>query len=61
MAYMNMLYRLRAEVECGSKKNFKADIKQSNEWADRAAAARKKQAEAAAKENQEQPPDKPPL
>ncbi|HET9166206.1 MAG TPA: tetratricopeptide repeat protein [Candidatus Angelobacter sp.] len=54
MAYMNVLYRLRAEVECGSKKNFKADIKQSNEWSDRAAAARKKQAEAAAKEN----PDK---
>ena len=56
MTYMDMLYRLRAELECGSKKNFKADIKQSNEWADRAAAARKKQAEAAAKEGQEQPP-----
>jgi len=61
MTYMNMLYRLRAELECGSKKNFKADIKQSNEWSDRAAAARKKQAEAATKENQEQPPDKPQL
>jgi tetratricopeptide (TPR) repeat protein len=61
MTYMDMLYRLRAELECGSKKNFKADIKQSNEWADRAAAARKKQAEAAAKESQEQPPDKPQL
>ena len=56
MTYMDMLYRLRAELECGSKKNFKADIKQSNEWADRAAAARKKQAEAAAKDSQEQPP-----
>jgi tetratricopeptide (TPR) repeat protein len=56
LTYMDMLYRLRAELECGSKKNFKADIKQSNEWADRAAAARKKQAEAAAKESQEQPP-----
>ena len=55
MTYMNLLYRLRAELECGSKKNFKADIKQSNEWADRAASVRKKQAEAAAKENQEQP------
>jgi tetratricopeptide (TPR) repeat protein len=61
MTYMDMLYRLRAELECGSKKNFKADIKQSNEWADRAAAARKKQAEAAAKDSQEQPPDKPRL
>jgi tetratricopeptide (TPR) repeat protein len=58
MTYMDLLYRLRAELECGSKKNFKADIKQSNEWADRAAAARKKQAEAAAKEDQEKTPDK---
>lgn len=61
MTYMNMLYRLRAELECGSKKNFKADIKQSEEWAGRAAAARKKQAEATAKEGQEQAPDKPQL
>jgi tetratricopeptide (TPR) repeat protein len=61
MTYMDVLYRSRAELECGSKKNFKADIKQSNEWADRAAAARKKQAEAAAKDSQEQPPDKPRL
>jgi tetratricopeptide (TPR) repeat protein len=59
MTYMDMLYRSRAELECGSKKNFKADIKQSNEWADRAAAARKKQAEAAEKNSQEQPSDKP--
>jgi antitoxin component of MazEF toxin-antitoxin module len=56
-----MLYRLRAELECGSKKNFKADIKQANEWADRAAATRKKQAEAAEKDRQEQAPDKPNL
>ncbi len=53
MEHMNALYRVRAELECGSKKNFKADIKQSEEWTDRAAAARKKQADAAApKENQ---------
>lgn len=50
MAHMSQFYRLRAELECGSKKNFKADIKQSDEWADRAAAARKKKAEAAEKE-----------
>ena len=61
MAYMNQLYRLRAELACGSKKNFKADVKQSDEWAGRAAAARKKQAEAAEKDSQEQPPDKPRL
>lgn len=59
ITYMDMLYRLRAEVECGSKKNFKADIKQSNEWADRAAVVRKKKAEAAAKNDQEKTPDKP--
>jgi tetratricopeptide (TPR) repeat protein len=61
MTYMDVLYRSRAELQCGSKKNFKADIKQSNEWAERAAAARKKQAEAAPKEGQEQTPDKPQL
>jgi tetratricopeptide (TPR) repeat protein len=61
MTYMNLLYRLRAELECGSKKNFKADVKQSNEWAERAAAAKKKQAEATTKDSQEQPPDKPRL
>ncbi len=59
MTYMNMLYVLRADLECGSKKNFKADIKQSNEWSDRAAATRKKQAEAAEKDSQDQTPDKP--
>jgi tetratricopeptide (TPR) repeat protein len=59
MAYMNALYRLRADLECGNKKSYNADIKQSDEWSDRAAAARKKQVEAAAKENQEPPPNKP--
>jgi tetratricopeptide (TPR) repeat protein len=61
MTYMNMLYRLRAELECGNKRNYKADIKQSEEWADRAAAVRKKRAEAAAKDDQEKTPDKPRL
>jgi len=59
MTYMSLLYRLRAELECKSKKNFKADIKQSDEWSDRAAAARKKLAEAAEKNEQEKLPDKP--
>ncbi|HEY2171079.1 MAG TPA: tetratricopeptide repeat protein [Candidatus Angelobacter sp.] len=61
MNYMNALYRLRAELECGSKKNFKADIKQSEEWVARAVAAKKKLTEAAEKDSQEQPPDKPRL
>jgi len=61
MTYMNQLYRLRAELECGNKKAYKADTKQSDEWSDRAAAARKKKAEAAAKDDQEKEPDKPQL
>ena len=60
MMYMEVLYRLRADLECDNKKSYHADMKQSEEWSDRAAAARKRQAEAAVpKENQEQPPDKP--
>lgn len=59
MMYMELLYRLRADLECENKKSYHADMKQSEDWSDRAAAARKKQAEAAVpKENQEQPPDK---
>ncbi|MGZ4897025.1 MAG: tetratricopeptide repeat protein [Candidatus Angelobacter sp.] len=61
MTYMNLLYRLRADLECGNQKGYKADLKQSDEWSDRAAAARKKKADAAAKDNQEQAPDKPRL
>jgi tetratricopeptide (TPR) repeat protein len=59
MNYMNALYRLRAELECGNKKNFKADIKQSEEWVARAVAAKKKLTEAAEKDDQEKAPDKP--
>jgi tetratricopeptide (TPR) repeat protein len=60
MMYMEMLYRLRADLECDNRKSYHADMKQSEDWSDRAAAARKRQAEAAVpKENQEQPPDKP--
>jgi len=61
MMYMDLLYRLRADLECGNKKAYKADLKQSDEWSDRAAAARKKKAEAAAKDDQEKVPDKPQL
>ena len=60
MMYMELLYRLRADLECDNQKAYHADMKQSEDWSDRAAAARKKQAEAAVpKESQEQPPEKP--
>ena len=61
MTYMNQLYRLRADLECGNKKAYKADLKQSDEWSDRAAAARKKKTEATSKDDQEKAPDKPRL
>ncbi|HEY2114218.1 MAG TPA: tetratricopeptide repeat protein [Candidatus Angelobacter sp.] len=48
MAYLNLLYRLRADVDCGNKEAHAADLKKANEWADMAMAARKKKAGAAA-------------
>jgi hypothetical protein len=48
MVYLNLLYRLRADMECGNKEAHAADLKKSNEWADMAMAARKKKADAAA-------------
>ena len=48
MAYLNLLYRLRADVQCGNKEAHAADLKKANEWTDMAMAARKKKADAAA-------------
>jgi tetratricopeptide (TPR) repeat protein len=59
MTYMNLLYRLRAELQCGNKKAYKADLHQADEWSARAAAARKKKADAAANGEQEKAPEKP--
>ena len=52
MLYMNLLYRLRADLQCGDKPAHNMDLKKANEWADLAMAERKKQAEAAARSNQ---------
>jgi tetratricopeptide (TPR) repeat protein len=52
MAYLNLLYRLRADLDCGNKEAHAADLKQANKWVDMAMAARKKKAEAAAKSGQ---------
>jgi tetratricopeptide (TPR) repeat protein len=60
MVYMNQLYRLRAELECGNKKAYKTDLQQADEWSDRAAAARKKKADAAIND-QDKAPEKPRL
>jgi len=61
MAYLNLLYRLRADVQCGNKEAHAADLKKANEWADMAMAARKKKADAAAaRTGQDSTPAPPP-
>ena len=48
MAYLNLLYHLRADMECGNKEAHAADLKKADECSDMAMAARKKKADAAA-------------
>jgi len=48
MVYLNLLYRLRADLDCGNKEAHAADLKKAQEWTDLAMAARKKKADAAA-------------
>jgi tetratricopeptide (TPR) repeat protein len=62
MAYLNLLYRLRADVQCGNKEAHAADLKKANEWFDMAMAARKKKADAAAAATKrgQDPTDAPP-
>jgi tetratricopeptide (TPR) repeat protein len=45
MAYMNLLYRERAEHECDKPDARKADLKAADEWVDKAIAAKKAKAE----------------
>ena len=45
MAYMNLLYRERAEYECDQPDARKADLKAADEWVDKAMAAKKAKAE----------------
>ena len=53
MAYMNLLYRRKANDMTCDDAQARADyIKTANEWSDKAMAARKKKAEEAAKKNQ---------
>jgi tetratricopeptide (TPR) repeat protein len=48
MAYMNLLYRERAEYECDQPDARKADLKAADEWVDKAMAAKKAKTEKAA-------------
>ncbi len=45
MAYMNLLYRERAEYECDQPDAHKADLKAADEWVDKAIAPKKAKTE----------------
>ena len=45
MAYMNLLYRRKADVECGDPPARSADIKMADQWSDKTMATRKTKAE----------------
>lgn len=47
MAYINLLYRQRAEYECDNQPAQEADIKTANEWVDKTIATKKAKAEKA--------------
>lgn len=49
MAYMNLLYRERAKVECGNGAAVAADLKKADGWSDLAMQARKRKVDAARK------------
>lgn len=42
MAYMNLMYRERADIQCGDAKAYAADLKIADEWIDVTIAAKKK-------------------
>jgi len=50
MGYMNLLFRERAEYECDDPEARKADLKDADDWTDKAIAAKKVTAEKAAAE-----------
>jgi tetratricopeptide (TPR) repeat protein len=45
MAYMNLLYRQKAEYECDDAAGREADLKTADEWVDRAMESKKKKSE----------------
>lgn len=52
MAYINLLYRRKADIECGDDDARKADIAEANQWVQKAMAARKANTE---KQNKQGP------
>jgi tetratricopeptide (TPR) repeat protein len=51
MVYLNLLYRNRADLECGDAQARKADLRKADEWSNFAMDTRKKKAEDAKKKN----------
>jgi len=47
MAYMNLLYRERAEIQCGDAAGYAADLKKADEWVDLTMATKKAKADRA--------------
>ena len=52
MVYLNLLFRLRADLQCGNRAGHDSDIKKANDWADEAMAARKRKVDAPEKKQQ---------
>jgi tetratricopeptide (TPR) repeat protein len=48
MAYMNLMYRERADIQCGDPAARQADLKTADEWVDKTMAAKKAKAESQA-------------
>ena len=48
MAYLNLMYRRKADIECGDEGAREADIKTAQEWVDKTLATKKQKAERAA-------------
>jgi tetratricopeptide (TPR) repeat protein len=45
MAYMNLMYRERADIQCGDRKASDADLKTADDWVDLTLATKKRKAE----------------
>jgi len=55
MAYMNLLYRERADIHCGDAAAYAADLKKADEWVDVTMATKKAKADRARDSEQRDP------
>lgn len=55
MAYMNLLYRERADIHCGDAAAYAADLKKADEWVDRTMATKKATADRARSSEEREP------